>query len=116
VVRVPGYRSRGLDSIQGTQISQEVVGLERGPLSLESTIEELLERKSSGPCLETEITEGIHRADYVTPLYLQKLTLTSLTKGGCSVGIVRSRTQATEFVFLMDMENMLLLSHAVMSV
>jgi hypothetical protein len=28
------------------------VGLERGPLSLVSTTEELLERKSSGSCLE----------------------------------------------------------------
>jgi hypothetical protein len=29
------------------------VGLERGPLSLVTTIEELLERKSSGPGLES---------------------------------------------------------------
>jgi hypothetical protein len=34
------------------QIFWEVVGLERGPLSLVSTIEELLERKSSGSGLE----------------------------------------------------------------
>jgi hypothetical protein len=34
------------------QIFREVVGLERGPLSLVSTIEELLERKSSGSGLE----------------------------------------------------------------
>jgi hypothetical protein len=33
----------------------------------------------------------------VTPLYPQKLALTSPTSGGRSVGIVRSRTQATEF-------------------
>jgi hypothetical protein len=32
-------------------------------------------------------------------LYLQKLVLTSPTSGGRSVGIVRSRTQATEFSF-----------------
>jgi hypothetical protein len=38
VVRVPGYRSRGSGSIQ---IFREVVGLERGPLSLVSTLEEL---------------------------------------------------------------------------
>jgi hypothetical protein len=31
-------------------------------------------------------------------LYLQKLALTSPTSGGRSVGIVRSRTQATELV------------------
>jgi hypothetical protein len=48
---------------------------------------------------EIEITaEGIRRADYATPLYPQKLLLTSPTSGGRSVGIVRSRTQATEFV------------------
>jgi len=34
----------------------------------------------------------------VTPLYPQKLALTSPTGGGCSVGIVRSRTKATERV------------------
>jgi hypothetical protein len=33
----------------------------------------------------------------VTPLYPQKLTLTSPTGGGRSVGIVRWRTKATEF-------------------
>jgi hypothetical protein len=53
VVRVPGYRSRGpgFDS-RNYQIFWEVVGLERGPLSLVSTIEELLERKSRGSGLE----------------------------------------------------------------
>jgi hypothetical protein len=34
-------------------------------------------------------------------LYQQKLALTSPTSGGRSVGIVRSRTQATEFSFFM---------------
>jgi hypothetical protein len=42
------------------------------------------------------------RADYATPLYKQKLALSSLTSGSRSVGIVCgivcSRTQATEFV------------------
>jgi hypothetical protein len=32
-------------------------------------------------------------------LYPQKLVLTSLTSGGRSAGIVRSRTQGTEFSF-----------------
>ena len=41
---------------------------------------------------------GIRCADHVTPLYLQKLALTSPTGGGRSVGIVRVRTKATEFV------------------
>ena len=42
---------------------------------------------------------GIRYADHVTPLYPQKLALTSPTGGGRSVGIVRSRTKATEFSF-----------------
>jgi hypothetical protein len=43
VVRVPGYRSRdpGFDS-QRYQIFRELVALKRSPLSLVSTIEELL--------------------------------------------------------------------------
>jgi len=36
----------------------------------------------------------------VTPLYPQKLALTSPTGGGRSVGMVRSRTKATEFSFI----------------
>jgi len=36
----------------------------------------------------------------VTPLYPQKLALTSPTGGGRSVGIVRSRTKATECFLL----------------
>ena len=39
---------------------------------------------------------GNRCADHVTPLYPQKLALTSPTGGGRSVGIVRSRTKATE--------------------
>ena len=38
---------------------------------------------------------GIRCADHATPLYPQKLALTSPTGGGRSVGIVRSRTKAT---------------------
>ena len=40
---------------------------------------------------------GNRCADHVTPLYPQKLALTSPTGGGRSVGIVRSRNKATEF-------------------
>ena len=43
---------------------------------------------------------GIRCADHVTPLYPQKLALTSPTGGGRSVGIVRSWTKATEFIVL----------------
>jgi len=42
---------------------------------------------------------GTRCADHVTPLYPQKLALTSPTGGGRSVGIVRVRTKATEFSF-----------------
>jgi hypothetical protein len=53
VVRVSGYRCRGpgFDS-RRYQIFWEVVGLERGPLSLVRIIEELLKGKSSGSGLE----------------------------------------------------------------
>jgi len=41
---------------------------------------------------------GTRCADHVTPLYPQKLALSSPTGGGRSVGIVRVRTKATEFL------------------
>ena len=40
---------------------------------------------------------GTRCADHVTPLYPQKLVLTSPTGGGRSVGIVRVRAKAKEF-------------------
>jgi hypothetical protein len=49
VVRVLGYRSGGPGSIPGTTRKEKVVGLERGPLSLVSTNEELLDRKVAAP-------------------------------------------------------------------
>jgi hypothetical protein len=63
VVRVPGYRSGGPGSIHGTtrfseqkknkkkkeRKGNQVVGLERGPLSLVSTTEELLDKKVEAP-------------------------------------------------------------------
>jgi hypothetical protein len=53
MVRVPGYRSRGLGfNSRHYQISWEVVGLEQGLLSLVSTTEELLGRKSSDSDIE----------------------------------------------------------------
>jgi hypothetical protein len=74
------------------------VGLERGPLSLTSTIEELLGRKSKGS--GQEIREYCRRDPSCWPhgtIYPQKLAPTSPTSGGCSVGIIGLRTQATEF-------------------
>jgi hypothetical protein len=49
VVRVLGYRSGGPSSIPGTTRKKNVLGLERGPLSLVSTIEELLDKKVAAP-------------------------------------------------------------------
>jgi hypothetical protein len=75
------------------------VGLERGSLSLLSTIEVLLGRNSSGSGLENR--EYGRRDSLRWPrntLCPQKLALTSPTSGGRSVGIVRLRTKVTEFV------------------
>jgi hypothetical protein len=49
VVRILGYRSGGPGSIPGTTREKKVVGLERGPLILVSTTEELLDRKVAAP-------------------------------------------------------------------
>jgi hypothetical protein len=69
------------------------MGLERGPFSLVSTIKEQLGRESSGCGLE--IPKSITLTTW-HPLSAN-LALTSLISGDRSVGIVRSRTQATEF-------------------
>jgi hypothetical protein len=76
------------------------VGLERGPLSIMSTTEELLGSKSSGSGLQNRDygRRDLSRWPHGT-LYPQKLALTSPTSGGRSVSIVRSRTQRTEFSF-----------------
>jgi hypothetical protein len=64
IPQVPGCSPRGpgFDS-RRYQIFWELMGLERGPLSLARMTEELLEWKSGG------------RADYATPLYPQKFSL-----------------------------------------
>jgi hypothetical protein len=57
----------GFDS-RRYQIFWEVVGLERGPFSFVSTIEEILGRKVAAPVLEAENTAvGIRHADHVAP-------------------------------------------------
>jgi hypothetical protein len=71
--------------------------LEQGPLSLVSTFEELLERKSGSYCQETrDYGLGDLPRWLRDTLYPQKLALTSPTSGGHSVGIVCSQTKATE--------------------
>jgi hypothetical protein len=72
------------------------VGLERGPLSLVSITEELLDRKSRGS--GSRKTEINGRGDPLRwprdTLYQLKLALTSPTSGGRSVYIVRLRNEA----------------------
>jgi hypothetical protein len=85
---------------QRYQIFWEAVGLELGPLSLVSTIEELLGRNSSGSRLESREYDCKDMSLWPRgTLYPQKLALTSPTSGGRSVAIVRSRTHATEFLW-----------------
>jgi hypothetical protein len=48
VVRVLNYRCRG-PGFDSRALQKKVVGLERGPLSLVSTTEELLDRKVAAP-------------------------------------------------------------------
>jgi hypothetical protein len=76
------------------------VGLERGPLCLMSTIEQLLGRNSSGSGLENwEYGRGDPLRWPRDTLYPQKLALTSPTSGGRPVGIVRLRTKTKEFFY-----------------
>jgi hypothetical protein len=82
---------------------RSVVGLKRCPLSLVSTIEELLGRNSS--CSGLESREYGRRDPSRWPhniCFPKTLALTSLTSGCCSVGIVRSRTKVyCAFVILL---------------
>jgi hypothetical protein len=84
VVRIPGYSTRGPRyESRCYQIFWEVVGLEWGPLSLASTIKELLGRISSGSCLETRKYGHMDLLCWPhNTLYRQKLTLTSSTSDG----------------------------------
>jgi hypothetical protein len=85
----------GFDS-RRYQTFWEVADLEQGPLSLMSTNEKILWRKSSG--------SGLQNRDYgrrdPSRWPPQKLALTSPTSGGCSIGTVPSRTQATEYIYI----------------
>jgi hypothetical protein len=84
------------------------VDLERCPLNLVSTIEEQLGRKSCGSGLKSREYGRRDAARWPRgTLYPQKLALTSPTSGGRSVGIVRSRAQATEFSLVLLSETIL---------
>jgi hypothetical protein len=71
MVRVPGYRSRDprFDSRHYQIFFLEVVGLERGPLSLVSITEELREWKCSGTGSRKQrlTAVGIRCSDQATP-------------------------------------------------
>jgi hypothetical protein len=101
VIRVSGYGTqRSIYKFDSGcyQIFWEVVSLERGPLSLVSTVKEVLEIKSRGSGLE--IREYCRRDLSRWPrgtFYQKEYALTSPTSGCRSVGIVRSWTQATIF-------------------
>jgi hypothetical protein len=80
VARVPGSDSRRY------KIFWEVVGLERGPLSLVGELWSYLNGKVAGPIWKTEINgRGNPLCWQRDALYTQKLALTSPTSGGRSV-------------------------------
>jgi hypothetical protein len=59
-----------------------------------------LKEKVAAPVYKSENTGvGIRHAYHVAPSIRKKSALTSLTKGGRSVGLVHLRTEATEFFF-----------------
>jgi hypothetical protein len=90
----------GFDS-RRYQIFRAVVSLERGPLSLVSTTEELLGRTSSGSGLESREYGRRDRCCWPRgTIYPQTLALSSPTRGDRSVGIVRSRTKTTEYFYI----------------
>jgi hypothetical protein len=92
----------GFDS-RRYQIFWEIEGMERGPLSLMSTTEEQFERKHSGSSLESREYDRRNPSRWPRDtFYPQKFALTSPTSGGRSVGIVRSRTQVTHFLFYLN--------------
>jgi hypothetical protein len=105
VVRVSGYGVQRFGS-RRYQIFWEVLCLERGPLSLVSTTEDLPESKRRGSGLESR--EYGRRDPSRWPhgtLNLQKLALTSPTSGSRSVSIVRSRFQAAELWYIYMINN-----------
>jgi hypothetical protein len=99
VVGVPGYRygGPGFDS-RALQGKKKVVGLERGPLSLVSTTEELLGRKSSGSGLESREYGRRDSSRWPRGTFYPKNVSTNFADKRRSLGrVVHLRTKATEF-------------------
>jgi hypothetical protein len=108
VVRVPGYRSRDLGSIlSATRFSEKYFVWNGVHTASRTQLRSYLKKKVAAPVYKTEITAvEIRHSDHSTPIYPQKLALTSPTSCGRSVGIVRSRTQAMDFsVFFLFLES-----------
>jgi hypothetical protein len=108
--RSSGQNSKGPGfDFRHYHILWEVVGMERGPLSLVSATEELLGRNCSGFGLEIrECGHGDPLRWKRDTLHPQKWAITSLTSGRRSVGIVCSQTKAKVFSFFMWPGNILL--------
>jgi hypothetical protein len=97
VVSVPCYRSRGPGSISGATRFSEKQWVWNGVHSASWVqLRSYLEENVSAPVLNVENTAVGDPLRYATPFYPQKLAPTSPTRCDRSVGIVRSRTQATE--------------------
>jgi hypothetical protein len=93
-------QSSGFDS-RRYQIFCEVVCLERGPLSLVSTTEELLGRKSSGSGIETR-EYGCRRSVALTTPHPQsaKVGTNSADNSGSSVGIFAHGLRPGSYYYL----------------
>jgi hypothetical protein len=99
VVIVPGYRSRDPGSIPGDTRFCEKYWVWNGVHSASWVqLSSYLEEKVATSVKKIEITAVDPPRWLRDTLYPQKLALTSLTSSGRSVGIVRSRTKATELV------------------
>ena len=96
VVRVSGYWYRGPGFDPRRSSGSGTGSTQPREVKLRSYLNK---KKSSGSRFRKQrlTAVGPRCANHVTPLYPQKLAPTSPTGGGRSVGMVRSRTKATEF-------------------